>query len=578
MFLTDHLIPPIEHYVSLIQKCISSKNLKLGMSLHSRLIKTSLCSDLFFANHLINMYSKCGSIGSARKAFDDLPVKETHCWKVIISGYSWAGHFEEALNLFDRMPQRDISCFNALMSGFSRHGLHKDSVSMFRILQKEYRYVCMDEYTMVGIVGNFACLGALMLLRQVHAVAVVIGLEFNRIVYNALINAYGKCGELDVSHKLFDLMADRDMVTWTSMVAAYAQADSLDDALRLFGEMPSKNAVSWTALIMGFVRNGRGLEALNLFSRMQEEGVRPGPFTFVGVLSACADLALIERGRHIHAQLIRCSTINDFRNIFVNNALIDMYCKCGSMRAAEILFERMLEKDIVSWNSMITGFSRNGLGHKSVAIFKKMVEENVKPNNVTFLAVLSACSHAGLDFEALKILDSMEKDYGVSPRSDHLAIMVDLFGRKNRLEEAMEIIERVPDKSNHVGLWGSFLGACRVHGNLDVARRAAEALFELEPRNAGRYVMLSNIYAADNRWDDARRVRKLMEERGLRKDLANSWIEVKDVRHEFAAKERYHGQIDCVYDVLRRLTDHIKESGYVPKTNSTYISLDDDGS
>lgn len=577
MVLSD-LFLTIERYASVINKCINSKHLKLGMSLHSHLIKTSLFSDSFIANHLINMYSKCGSIQDAQKAFDDLPVKRTHSWNIIISGYSRAGHFKKALNLLDEMPQRDLSSFNAMISGLSRHGFYKDSVCMFRMIQKKYQCICMDEFTMVSMVGNCACLAALMLLRQVHGVAIVIGLKFNRIVYNALIDAYGKCSAPDAAGKLFDLMTDRDVVTWTSLVEAHVQADRLDDALRLFGEMPSKNTVSWTSLITGFVRNGRGLKALDLFSRMREEGVPPGSFTFVSILSACADLALIERGKHIHAQLIRCSSISDFRNVFVNNALIDMYCKCGSMRSAEILFDRMVEKDIVSWNSLITGLSQNGLGYRSLAIFKKMVEENVKPNSVTFLAVLSACSYTGLDVEALQILDSMEKDHGVLPRSDHFAILVDLLGRKNRLDETIEIIKRVTDKSNHIALWGSLLGACRVHGNLNIARSAAEALFDLEPWNAGRYVMLSNIYSADNRWDDAERVRRLMEDRGLNKDVGSSWIEVKDVRHEFTAKDRYHSQMDQVLYVLGRLTVHTKESRNVPESNRPYASFDDDGS
>lgn len=577
MFLSD-LIPTVEHYVSAISRCIRGKHLKLGMSLHSHLIKTSLCSDPFIASHLINMYSKCGSIQSAQKAFDDLPVKGTHSWNVIVSGYTRAGHFDKALNLLDEMPQRDISSFNALISGLSRHGLYKDSFYVFKMVQREYGFIYMDEFTMVGIVGSCACLASLRLLRQVHGAAIIFGLQFNRIVYNSLIDAYGKCGELDAAGKLFDLMTDRDVVTWTSLVEANVRANRLDDALRLFGEMPSKNAVSWTTLITGFIRSGRGLEALDLFSKMKEEGVLPGPFTFVSILSACADLALFERGKLIHAQLIKASGTNDFLNVFVNNALIDMYSKCGNIRSAEILFERMPEKDIVSWNSLITGLSQNGHGHRSLSVFRKMVAENVKPSSVTFLVVLSACSYTGLDVEALQILDSMEKDHGVLPSSDHFAVLVDLLGRKNRLMEAVKVIKRVPDKSNHVALWGSLLGACRLHGNLDIAGRAAEALFDLEPWNAGRYVMLSNIYSADNRWDDAQRVRKLMEDRGLKKDVANSWIEVNDVRHEFAAKDRYHSQIDQVFYVLERLRDHIKESGHVPETDSLYLSFSDDGS
>ncbi|KAK4772821.1 hypothetical protein SAY87_027840 [Trapa incisa] len=577
MFLR-YLFPTTEHYLTAIAICIRSKHLMLGMSVHSHLIKTYVCSNPSLANHLINMYFKCGSIESAQKAFDDLPVKRAHSWNVVISGYSRAGHFNRALNLFDEMPKRDISSFNALISGLSRHGRYKDSVYMFSMIQKEYNFIYMDEFTMVGIVGSCACLAWPMLLRQIHGAAIIIGLELNRIVYNSLIDAYGKCRELDAAVKIFNQMTDRDVVTWTSLVEAYIRVNRLDDAFRLFGEMPSKNAVSWTTLITGFVRNGHSLKALDLFYRMQEEGVSPGPVTFVSILNACANLALFERGKLIHGQLVKGSGVNDFLNVFVSNALIDMYCKCGSIRSAEVLFDRMPEKDIVSWNSLITGLSQNGHAHKSLAVFRKMVPNKMKPNGVTFLTVLSACSYAGLDVEALQILDSMEKDHGVMPSSDHFSVLVDLLARKNKITEAIEIIKRIPDKSNHVALWGSLLGACRLHGNVYIARKAAEALFDLEPWNVGRYVMLSNIYSADNRWDDAQRVRKLMEDKGLKKDAANSWINVKDVRHEFVAKDRCHNQVDHVFYVLHRLRGHIQEPNLVAKNDGMYISFDDDGS
>ncbi|XP_039167450.1 pentatricopeptide repeat-containing protein At2g13600-like [Eucalyptus grandis] len=353
----------------------------------------------------------------------------------------------------------------------------------------------MDEFTFVGVVGACARLGAFKFLRQVHGVAIIMGLEFTVITYNSLIDAYGKCGGVDICRALFEVMPEKDIVSWTSMVVAYTQAQNLDDACAIFNNMPVKTTVSWTALISGFVQNGHGDEALDLFLQMHEEGIQPSPHTFVSDLCACADQALGERGKQIHGYIARTCFNKALENIFIWNALIDMYCKCGDMRSAAILFLRMPKRDIVSWNSMITGFAQNGLGHESLVFLKTMLEMNVRPDLISFLGALSACSHTGLDVEALQIFNAMEKDYSLQPRFDHCTILVDLLGRKNRLEEAMGLIESVSNKSKHVGMWGALLGACEVHGNLVIARKAVDALLNLELQNAARYVMLSSINA-----------------------------------------------------------------------------------
>ncbi|XP_039167452.1 pentatricopeptide repeat-containing protein At4g16835, mitochondrial [Eucalyptus grandis] len=404
MFFSD-IVPTIDHYVSLIARCVAEKHLKLGMTVH--------------------------------KAFDDLDTMNSYSWNTIISAYARIGDFKKALVLFDEMPQRALVSYNSLISGLSRHGFYVESLSVFMHMQKEYDCLFMDEFTFVGVVGACARLGAFKFLRQV--------------------------------------MPEKDIVSWTSMDVAYTQAQNLDDAC--------------------FVQNGHGDEALDLFLQMHEEGIQPSPHTFVSDLCACADQALGERGKQIHGYIARTCFNKALENIFIWNALIDIYCKCGDMRSAAILFLRMLKRDIVSWNSMITGFAQNGLGHESLVFLKTMLEMNVRPNLISFLGALSACSHTGLDVEALQIFNAMEKDYSLQPRFDHYTILVDLLGRKNRLEEAMELIESVSNKSKHVGMWGALLGACKVHGNLVIARKAVDALLNLELQNAARYVMLSSINA-----------------------------------------------------------------------------------
>ncbi|KAK4257865.1 hypothetical protein QN277_007399 [Acacia crassicarpa] len=460
------------------------------------------------------------------------------------------------------MPEPNLISYNSLITGLTHNGFHKESVNLFWKMQKDYDCLLLDEFTLVSIVGSCASLASLYWLRQVHGIAVINGLEVNVILNNALIHAYGKCGLPNISSSIFCRMPERDVVSWTSMIVAYTRASRLEEACRIFNEMPMKNTVSWTALITGFAQNGRFEEALDLFEQMLKEGVWPSAPTNVSVLSACADMALVERGKQVHGRIIRNCSNGYLSNVYISNALIDMYSKCGDMTSAENLFKTTPLRDIISWNTLITGFAQNGRGEESLALLKRMTEANVKPNLVTFLGLLSACDHAGLDNEGLKLKDMMEKQYGVKPRLDHYAILIDLLGRKNRLEEALDLIERTPDGTDHIAMWGALLGACRVHGNLELARRAAEALFKQEPENTARYVMLSNIYTASGRWNDANRIKRIMEERGLKKEAACSWIEVRNTRHKFTAKDKNHGQIAEIYETISKLVHNMKDAGY----------------
>lgn len=575
MFSTDALsgIKPNLNYAALISQCIKTKNLKLGRQLHSLLIKTAFTLDTFVANRLIDMYSKCNSIAFAEKAFNDLPVKNSHSWNTIISAYAQMGWFSKAHQLFDEMPEPNIVSYNSFISSLTRHGFYGEALSIVKKMQKEGsgNGLSIDMFTIVSLVNACACSGALKVLHQVHGVAISTGLKFDVVVSNSLIDAYGKCRRPQCSFVVFSQMQERDVVSWTSIVVAYAQAGRLVDSCRLFDQMPERNVVSWTALIAGFAQNGQGDKALYLFGLMQEEGVVPSAFTYVSVLSACADLALIERGKQVHGWIMRCGTMADCHNAYVVNALVDMYSKCGDMKSAMTLFEIFHDKDIVTWNSMITGLAQNGQAELSLALFKSMLDIQVRPNYVTFLGVLSACSHAGLVSDGFRILDSMEKDFGIVPQLDHYAILIDLLGRKNQLWEALELVEKAPDGSDHSSMWGALLNACHIHGNIDLARRAAEALFELEPDNSARYVMLSNVYTAAGWWDEASRVRSLMDEMGLRKEAAYSWTEVRNTRYEFVSKDKSHSQIEEIQDMLHNLVDQMKDAGYVPVVQKLFF-------
>ncbi|KAL3655132.1 hypothetical protein CASFOL_000918 [Castilleja foliolosa] len=550
---------PQNHYRTLFSNCIKTKNLKLGRALHSHLIKTAFILDTFFTNRLIQIYTKCNSLDCAQHIFDDLKFKNAHSWNTMIAAYSEMGRFKNARRLLDEMPEPNLVSYNSIISSLGRNGLYKEAINFFRGIQKRNQNVTlMDEFTVVGLANACASLAALELLRQVHGASIVMGLDFNVVVCNALVDSYGKCGLPESSYCIFSRMEEKNVVSWTSVMVAYVRASRLEDACRIFSQIPVNNAVSWTALITGLAQNGEGERALSYFRKMQDEGVIANDITYVSALSACADLAVIGRGRQIHCRVIRVRSSSVFDNVFVVNALIDMYSKCGEMTSSMRLFERLETKDIVTWNSLITGFSQNGQGQASLAIFSKMAEENVRPNEVTFLGVLSACSHSGLESEGLRYFEMMGKKFGLTPRSDHYAILVDLLGRKNRLTEALEVIEKSRNGSEHIGMWGSLLATSRAHGNLELATRAAEALFELEPENTGRYVMLSNTYATAGRWDEAERIRRAMDEMELKKEAGCSWIELKDARYMFVAEDMFQPKLDDIRELIRNLVKQMK--------------------
>ncbi|XP_073298348.1 pentatricopeptide repeat-containing protein At2g21090-like [Primulina huaijiensis] len=549
---------------TLLSNCIKTKNFKLGRALHSYLIRTGLILDTFFANRLIDLYAKCSSIDSAQKLFDNLAYKNAHSWNTMIFAYGQMGRFRNARQLLHEMPEPNLVSYNSLISGLSRSRCYKEAIDLFKGMQRCGRNaILMDEFTVVGLANACASLAELGLLRQVHGIGIVMDLDFNVVVSNALIDAYGKCGDVDSSYSIFSRMEEKDVVSWNSMVVACASASRMEDACWIFDQIPVKNVVSWTTLIMELVRNGEGEKSLSFFKKMEDESVVPNDVTYVSVLGACAGLALIERGKQIHCRIVRIRSSTIFDNIFLINALIDMYSKCGDMIYSLRLFERPYSKDIVTWNTIITGLAQNGHGEASISIFEMMIKANVRPNHLTFMAVLSACSHSGLESMGVQVLEMMERDFNLTPQLEHYSILVDLLGRKNRLKEAVQVIEKAPNGADHIGMWGSLLSSCRIHGNMELATKAAEALFNLEPENTGRYVMLSNIYATAGKWNDSGRIRKLMGEKDLKKEAGFSWIEIKNARQKFVAEDRCNSDMVEIQELLLSLVDQMKNAGYM---------------
>jgi pentatricopeptide repeat protein len=447
----------------------------------------------------------------------------------LINMYAKCGSMEDALRAFNKMPSHNVVCWTAMILGYVKCGQGWEALELFRQMQQ--KGVQPDSVAFVGVLNACASVGALEEGRRAHEQIIQSGCDLDVFVGSSLVDMYAKCG-------------------------------SMEEAWKVFNKMSSRDVVSWTAMILGNVKCGEGQAALKLFQQMQQEGVLPNPITFVGVLNACASVLALEEGRCAHKLIIE----SDFEsNVFVRSSLVDMYAKCGSMEEAWRVFNKMSSHDVVSWNALLRGFAMHGHGEETLQHFEQMCEEGVEPDDVTFLCLLSACSHAGLVQEGLRCYGSMSAVYKISAKLEHYTCMVDLLGRAGHLHEAEKIIKTMPCKPD-AAAWKALLGACRIHGNMEMGEHVAKQVLEVDPKNAAGYVLLSNIYAAAGRWDLKDKVQRLRKERGVKKQPGCTWIELNNKVHRFVVDDQDHPQISEIRAELKRLSGWMHEEGYIPET------------
>ncbi|KAG8363524.1 hypothetical protein BUALT_Bualt19G0031400 [Buddleja alternifolia] len=521
-------------YGSAFNACAGLRDLVMGNQIHASLAKSRFTSDVYMGSALIDMYAKCGDVDCARKAFDRMNERNTVSWNSMITCYEQNGPTSEAIQVFLKMMECAVE---------------------------------PDEMTLASVVSACASLCAAKEGRAIHARVVKSNKFCNDLVIsNSLVDMYVKCSMINEARWIFDRMPVRNVVSETSMVSGYAKVASVKTARTMFSNMMERNIVSWNALIAGYTQNGDNEEALGLFLLLKRESIWPTHYTFGNLLNACANLADLKLGRQAHSHVIK----HGFQfqhgpesDVFVGNSLIDMYMKCGSNEDGNRVFGNMVERDGVSFNAMIVGYAQNGEGIEALQLFKEMLASGEKPDHVTMIGVLCACSHAGLVEEGRQYFDSMTKEYGLKPLKDHYTCMVDLLGRAGRLIEAHNLIVSMPMPPDSV-VWGSLLAACKVHRNIDLGNLVAEKLLEIDPENSGPYVLLSNMYAELGRWKDVTRVRKLMRQRGVVKQPGCSWIEIGSQVHTFMVKDRRHSQKREIFLLLKTLSKLMKLSGYVP--------------
>ncbi|XVE59327.1 hypothetical protein DITRI_Ditri05aG0036900 [Diplodiscus trichospermus] len=505
--------PSQRTYELLILSCAHQNSLSLAQSLHSHISENGFDQDPFLVTKLISMYSALDSLDAARKVFDKTRKRTIFVWNALFRALTLAGFGEEVLGLYRKM---------------NRIGIPSDRFTYTYVLK-----ACVTSECLVSLLKKG---------KEIHAHILRHGFEAHVHIMTTLVDMYARFG--CVSH-----------------------------ASSVFGEMPVKNVVSWSAMIACYAKNGKPFEALELFREMMVEthDSFPNSVTMVSVLQACAALAALEQGKLIHAYILRRGLDSVLPVI---SALITMYSRCGKLELGQLIFDKMEKRDVVSWNSLISSYGVHGFGKKALQIFQEMICQGVSPSPVTFVSVLGACSHAGLVEEGKRLFDSMHKEHGIYPSVEHYACMVDLLGRANRLEEASKIIDEMRIEPA-AKVWGSLLGSCRIHCNVELAERASNRLFRLEPQSAGNYVLMADIYAEAKMWDEVKRVRKLLETRSLQKVPGRSWIEVKRKMYSFVSVDELNPQIEQIQSLLIKLSGEMKEKGYVPQTKVVLYDLEE---
>ncbi|XP_077235529.1 tetratricopeptide repeat (TPR)-like superfamily protein [Tasmannia lanceolata] len=478
-------ISPSTFAVSSVLKACARIPAKIaGTSIHGQVHKLGLSRVVYVQTALVDLYSKFGDLEIAQKVFDEMPERNVVSWNSILSGYLRAGELTKGRKIFDEMTTKDVVSWNSMISGYAKAGDMGRAESLFR--QMPWR---------------------------------------SPASWNGMISGYIESRNIEAARGLFDEMPERSNVSWIAMISGYSKYGQVDSACQLFEQMGEYDQTAWNAMIACYTQNGRPKEALQLFNKMRKlnMNVQLDEMTFVSVISACSQLGDFRFGTWVESYMHRLGIELDDHLI---TALIDLYAKCGSLDKAYEMFHGLRRRDLVAYSAMIMGCGINGKVGSAISLFEEMVNAKIRPNAITFTGLLTAYNHAGLVEEGYRCFSSMMSEHRVAPSADHYSIMVDLFGRAGRLEEALGLIRSMPMQP-HAGVWGALLLACRIHCNVELGEIAAQHCIELEPEAeaSGYYVLLANLYASAERWDDAKRLRKLIEEKRLAKIPGCSWME-----------------------------------------------------
>ncbi|KAL4195495.1 hypothetical protein AMTRI_Chr05g73580 [Amborella trichopoda] len=517
-------------------------------------------------NAMLSAYLNCGRLESATKLFDEMPQKNPATFCTMIAGFSRLGFVERARTVFYSIPFREQSVISwtAMITGYVQNDQNFEALKLFLLNYGEFYSfnIKPNSFTFNLVLKSCSILLFLSLGKQIHGTMIKFGFDGylgHVFVQNSLMNFYAKLGELVDAEKIFNGMREKkDLGSWNTLMAGYACQLNIDKAMHLFSKMENRDTLSWNIIIQGLADNDRIGEALECFLSLAQSWpeLKPNPSTYSIVISLSTTLTALELGSQIHTHTVKFGLYH--RNVFIGNAFISMYSRCGLIEESENVFQEMLERDIVTWNSFILGLGQNGFAKKALTVADKVLHI---ANHNTFTGILTACSHGGLVNEGFKYFNSMANDHGIEPNLDHYTCMIDLLGRAGRLNEALELLQNMPFMANCVA-WGTLLGACLIHGDAAIGKLSAQKLIALEPEDiAGWYVLLAKIYTKTGKLEEAREIRKMIRERGLKKEPGCSWIRMRNKVHGFVAQDMGHPQRTEVYWILEILNKEMREEG-----------------
>ncbi|KAL2320058.1 hypothetical protein Fmac_029027 [Flemingia macrophylla] len=577
------LRPDVYTFPCVLRTCGGIPNLVRGREIHVHVLRYGFKSDMDVVNALITMYVKCGDVNTARLVFDKMSYRDKISWNAMISGYFENEKCLEGLRLFDMMIdhpidpdlmtmtsvitacellgderlgrqihsyvlrmefRRDPSVHNSLIQMYSSVGLIEEAEMVF------FRTECRDVVSWTAMISGYE--NSLMPQKalKTYEMMVAQGIMPNEITIASALSACSCLCHLDMGMNLHEVAKQNGLISYAivvnTLIDMYAKCKCIEKALDVFHSTQEKNIISWTSIILGLRINNRCFEALFYFREMILR-LKPNSVSLICVLSVCGRIGALTCGKEIHTHALRTGVSLDG---FMPNAILDMYVSCGRMEYAWKQFFSV-DHDVTAWNILLTGYAERGKGAHATELFQRMVESNVSPDEVTFVSILYACSRSGMVAEGMEYFESMKYKYSITPNLKHYACMVDLLGRSGKLDEAHEFIEKMPMKPD-LAVWGALLNACRIHHDVELGELAAENIFQDDTTSVGYYILLSNLYADNNKWDKVAEVRKMMRQNGLIVDPRCSWVEVKGIVHAFLSGDSFHPQIKEINVILER--------------------------
>ncbi|XP_076896444.1 pentatricopeptide repeat-containing protein At2g27610-like [Bidens hawaiensis] len=578
-----------------------------GMQVHSMVVKLGFEFTTYVCNSLISMYSKSRMVRSAKAVFDGMEVRDAVSWNGMIAGLVTNGHNLVSLDLFHKMRIFGVKLtqpvfvtilkvcanmkeivFTKQIHGFvSKNGTESYPNIRTALMVSYTKCSEMDDMlrifdTMKGVnnvVTWTAMIGGLIQNRDVNKAVDLYrqmckeGVEPNEFTYSTLLAAHPLISVYQMHAQSVKTNYETSTSVGTALLDTYMKIGNNNDAIKVFERVEEKDIVTWSAIIAGYAQLGDADGAVRVFRQLASDGVRPNEYTFSSILNACAGrMAAVGHGKQFHAGAIKENYNN---TLCVSSALVTMYAKRGNIESAKKVFERQTERDLVSWNSMISGYGQHGYGEKALEVFERMRLEKLEMDGITFIGVITACTHAGLVNEGERYFNMMVNDLKIDPTPEHYSCMVDMYSRAGLLEKALAFINDMPLPAGAM-IWRSLLAACRVHKNLEIGRLAGEKLMSLKPEDSAAYVLLSNLYATAGDWRERSKVRRLMDERNVKKEAGCSWIEIKNKIHSFVAGDTSHASSDRIYIKLIELRLRLRDTGYLPDVSYVLQDVEDE--